>query len=84
LPFPKRLSKKAFLDFTGKNFNKLEEFLTDLEPTFEIDPIICQKLYLMHSTILGLNINTKKSSYIDTLFLTDITMVPENFRQLLE
>ena len=81
IQFPKRLSKKAFLNYVNNDFMKLEQFIQDLMPSYKIPPLLIQDLSIMDSKIIGLNIDKKNSFRIDILTKNNIDNLLERYKK---
>ncbi len=65
-----------FCKIAGKDINKLEKFIRDIEPKFRL-PVLLKKYINLNSRILGFNIDPKFSDCLDILMILDLFKMPE-------
>lgn len=68
---------KVFLEYTGNNLNKLDQYVQDIDPGFRI-PVLFKKYISLNAKVIGFNIDPKFNDCLDGLIILDIFDVPIN------
>jgi len=71
------VDKESFCKIAGKDINKLEKFIRDIEPKFRL-PVLLKKYLNLNFKILGFNIDPDFSNCLDILMSLDLFNMPEN------
>jgi hypothetical protein len=68
--------KKFIFETTRNDINKLDKFITDIEPTNINIPVLFKKYLKLNGKIIGFNIDPKFNNALDGLLILDLFDVP--------
>lgn len=72
---PKAIDRNLFLRFVGKDLNRLDRFIQDLDPAFKL-PVLLKKYLSVNAEVAGFNIDPKFNNCLDALMVLDLLEVP--------
>ena len=83
LPFPERIDKKAFIQYVQSDFSKLDQFISDFDPSYSTPVLVKQYISLLKTQVLGFNIDPDFNNCLDALMIMDIKNAPRAFMEML-
>jgi len=83
LSFPSRINQYAFYTTVGKDFNKLDAFISDIDSGYNTPVLVKQYVSLLRTTVLGFNVDPDFNNCLDALMVMDIKNAPRSFMEML-
>jgi putative hemolysin len=76
----KVIDRKAIIDSSEKDINRIERIITDIEPGYRI-PVLLKKYLEINGRIIGFNIDPKFNNCLDGLMILDLFKIPADVIQ---
>lgn len=80
---PKDFDLKAFLDYVGNDYQRLDDFLSDIEDGYTTPILVRQYTSVLRTQVLSFNIDPDFNYCLDALMLMDIKNAPKAFLETL-
>lgn len=72
---PRKINKQLFLNYVGKDLNRLDRFISSIDPIYKT-PILFKKYLSVNAEIIGFNIDPLFNNCLDALTILDLFEVP--------
>lgn len=76
----KVIDRKAIIDSSEKDINRIERIIIDIEPGYRI-PVLLKKYLEINGRIIGFNIDPKFNNCLDGLMILDLFKTPKDVIQ---
>ncbi|NQV03033.1 MAG: lysophospholipid acyltransferase family protein [Bacteroidia bacterium] len=72
---PRKINKNLFLSYVGKDLNRLDRFISSIDPIYKT-PVLFKKYLSMNAEIIGFNVDPLFNNCLDALTILDLFEVP--------
>ena len=72
---PRKINKQLFLSYVGKDLNRLDRFISSIDPIYKT-PILFKKYLSVNAEIIGFNVDPLFNNCLDALTILDLFEVP--------
>jgi len=75
LRFPRKINKHLYLQYVGKDINRLDRFISSIDPIYKT-PVLFKKYLSVNAEIIGFNVDPLFNNCLDALTILDLFEVP--------
>ncbi len=72
---PRKINKRLFLKYVGKDISRLDRFISSIDPIYKT-PVLIKKYLSVNAEIIGFNIDPLFNNCLDALTILDLFEVP--------
>lgn len=75
--YPKDFNREYFIDCVGKDFVKLDKFISQYEKGYQTPILVRQYISLLNTSVIGFNVDPNFNYCLDALMLMDLSKAPK-------